>query len=348
MRGALVAGEVLTTATADAEGAARIEENAETAASAQQAPQDPDRDGPDARDAAAASHARASGQAGPPGPPGSPSRVGVAPTCRPARCRRSPPPGQARSPAGVRHEPSTRTADEDHPRASPEGGRPPGRARLRRRRALAQGPEAQVGRPVHHPSARGRHDPGRARHEHRDDLRRPAPRHRRGHRLHPGRAPQRLRRGRLRPRRRRHQARQGQVRRLGRGRDRPQDGRRDVPRHPRAGHQARRPPAQHAHAALHAAGQAGAQVPRDARDLRPARAPAGHEHGQVGARGPRVRHPLPEALRRDRAARLPAVAAARPAAAGGHHRPVAPTCTRPGSRARSAAAPSTTTRSTRR
>jgi GTP diphosphokinase / guanosine-3',5'-bis(diphosphate) 3'-diphosphatase len=41
MRGALVAGEVLTTATADAEGAARIKETAETAASAQQAPQTP-------------------------------------------------------------------------------------------------------------------------------------------------------------------------------------------------------------------------------------------------------------------------------------------------------------------
>jgi hypothetical protein len=38
MRGALVAGDVLTTATADAEGAARIEETAETAASAEQAP----------------------------------------------------------------------------------------------------------------------------------------------------------------------------------------------------------------------------------------------------------------------------------------------------------------------
>ena len=39
MRGALVAGEVLTTATADdAEGTAPIEENAETAAPAEQEP----------------------------------------------------------------------------------------------------------------------------------------------------------------------------------------------------------------------------------------------------------------------------------------------------------------------
>ena len=59
-----------------------------------------------------------------------------------------------------------------------------------------------------------------------------------------------LRRRGRRPRRRRHQARQGQVRRGGPGRDRPQDGRGDGPRHPGAGHQARRPAAQHAHDAL--------------------------------------------------------------------------------------------------
>ena len=43
--------------------------------------------------------------------------------------------------------------------------------------------------------------------------------------------------------------------------------------------------------------------PRDARDLRAAGPPAGHEHDQVGAGGPLLRHPLPEGLRRDRAAR---------------------------------------------
>ena len=203
-------------------------------------------------------------------------------------------------------------------------------------------------RPVHHPPARGRHDPGRARHEHRDDLRRAAARHRRGHRLHARRAPQRVRRGRRRARRRRHQAGQGQVRRLRRGRDRPQDGRRDVPRHPGAGHQARRPAAQHAHAALHAPGQAGAQVARDAGDLRAARAPAGHEHGQVGARGPRVRHALPQAVRRDRPAGLPAVTEEGPAPPGGHRRPVAGHARGADQGHRHAAAPSTTTRSTRR
>ena len=87
--------------------------------------------------------------------------------------------------------------------------------------------------------------------------------------------------------RRRHQARQGQVRRVGAGRDRAQDGRRDGPRHPGAGHQARRPAAQHAHDPLHQPGEAGAEGARVPRDLRAARPPARHEHDQVGARGPR-------------------------------------------------------------
>ena len=42
-------------------------------------------------------------------------------------------------------------------------------------------------------------------------------------------------------------------------------------------------------------------APRDARHLRAAGPPARHEHHQVGARGPRVRDPAPEDLRRDRA-----------------------------------------------
>ena len=49
------------------------------------------------------------------------------------------------------------------------------------------------------------------------------------------------------------------------------------------GHQARRPAAQHADAPLHAARQAGAQVTRDAGDLRATGAPPWHEHGRVGA-----------------------------------------------------------------
>ena len=49
-------------------------------------------------------------------------------------------------------------------------------------------------------------------------------------------------------------------------------------------------------------GEAGAEGPRDAGDLRPAGPPARHEHHQVGARGPRVRDALPQGLRRDRPA----------------------------------------------
>ena len=74
-------------------------------------------------------------------------------------------------------------------------------------------------------------------------------------------AARRLRRRGRPARRRRHQARQGQVRRLRAGRDHPQDDRRDVARHPGAGHQARRPAAQHAHAALRPAGDPGAESP---------------------------------------------------------------------------------------
>ena len=175
-----------------------------------------------------------------------------------------------------------------------------------------------------------------------------AARHGRGHRLHPRRAARRLRRRDRRAGRRRDQARQGQVRRRRRGRDRPQDGRRDVPRHPRAGHQARRPAAQHAHAALPAAREAGAQVARGAGDLRPAGPPARHEHDQVGARGPRVRDAVPEALRRDRPAGLRARPAPRRLPAGGHRGRLLRPARRPRSRRGSPAAPSTTTRSTRR
>ena len=121
-----------------------------------------------------------------------------------------------------------------------------------------------------------------------------------------------------RARRRRHQARQGQVRRHRAGRDDPQDDRGDEPRHPRARHQAGRPAAQHAHAALPQAGDPGAQGPRDPRDLRAAGPPARHEHPQVGARGPRVRHPAPEDVRRDRAARRRARPVTRPVPRQGH------------------------------
>ena len=121
-------------------------------------------------------------------------------------------------------------------------------------------------------------------------------------------------------RRRSDQARQGQVRRLGAGRDDPQDDRRDVARHPGPGHQARRPPAQHADPALRPAGDPGAGRPRDPRHLCAAGPPAGDEHHQVGARGPRVRDPAPQDLRRDRADGGRAGALARPVPRRGDHR----------------------------
>ena len=182
---------------------------------------------------------------------------------------------------------------------------------------LPREPVAQERRSLHHAPARRGHDPGRARHEPRHAVRGAAARHDRGHPVHPRRAAPRLRRRDRRPGRRRDQAGQGQVRRGRPGRDRAQDGRRDVARHQGAGDQARRPAAQHADAALPAPAQAGAEVARDAGDLRPARAPARDEHGQVGARGPGVRDVVPQALRRDRPAGLRARAAPGGVHAGG-------------------------------
>ena len=63
-----------------------------------------------------------------------------------------------------------------------------------------------------------------------------------------------------------------------------------------------RPAAQHAHDALPVAGEAGEEGARDPRGARPARAPAGHGHGQVGAGGPVLRDPAPEEVLRDRPA----------------------------------------------
>ena len=126
-------------------------------------------------------------------------------------------------------------------------------------------------------------DPRRARHDAADAVRCAAARHRRGHRLHPRQLTRGLRRRGRPARRRRHEARQGQARRLRAGRDHPQDDRRDEQGHPRPRHQARRPAAQHAHAALPPTGQAGADRHRDARDLRAAGAPARHEHASSGS-----------------------------------------------------------------
>ena len=158
----------------------------------------------------------------------------------------------------------------------------------------------------------------------------------------------RLRRRDRAPGRRRDQARQGHVRRGGAGRDRPQDGRRDGPRHPGARHQARRPAAQHAHLALRQPAISGAEGARDARDLRAAGPPARHEHHQVGARGPRVRDALPEGLRRDRPAGRRARAQPRRLPRRRHRAGQRRPARARRSRRRSPAGPSTTTPSTRR
>ena len=148
MRGALVAGDVLTTATAGAEGLPGSRKR-RTLPSRGHARRNGPGDGDRAAADGAPAHAR--GASAPRPAPATPAqrarRLATAAASRrspPARSRRPPPPGEARSTAGVRCEPCTRTADEDHPRAPPEGGRADGRARLRRRRALAPGPEAQV------------------------------------------------------------------------------------------------------------------------------------------------------------------------------------------------------------
>ena len=153
--------------------------------------------------------------------------------------------------------PGPRAAGRPAPAEPPQGRPRAAAAGLRRRRGRPRRAEAQERRPVHHPSARRRHHPGRARHGHHDAGRGAAARHGRGHRRHPRVDHRRLRlRGRA-PRRRRHQDRQGQARRRRPGRDDPQDDRRDGPRPAGAGHQAGRPAAQHAHAALPPAGEAG-------------------------------------------------------------------------------------------
>ena len=90
------------------------------------------------------------------------------------------------------------------------------------------------------------------------------------------------------------------------------------------------------------------QGPRDPGDLRAAGPPPRHEHDQVGARGPLLRDPLPEDVRRDRAPGRPAGARARPVPRPGDRPGRAPTCGPRRSRPWSPGGPSTTTPSTRR
>ena len=106
---------------------------------------------------------------------------------------------------------------------------------------------------------------------------------------------QRVRRNRGRAGRGRHQAGQAALRRPpgGRGRELPQDAAGDGARPARDPDQARRPPAQHAHARRAIGGGAHAHRARDAGDLRAHRPAPGHEPDQGRTAGPRLGRCIP-------------------------------------------------------
>ena len=173
---------------------------------------------------------------------------------------------------------------------------------------------------------------------------------RRGHDRLARRGPRGVRRRGRRPRRRRHQAHRHHVpvARRGAGRELPQDDGRDGHGHPGHPDQARRPPAQHAHARRDAQAEADREGQGDPRDLRAARAPARHPRDQVGARGPRVRDAAPAQVPGDQGPGQPAARGARALRRQGRRLPRARSSRRSASTPRSQAAPSTSTRSTRR
>ncbi len=129
----------------------------------------------------------------------------------------------------------------------------------------------------------------------------------------PRRGARGVRRRDRRPRRRRDEADRDHVpvARRGAGRELPQDDGRDGHGHPGHPDQARRPPAQHAHARRDAQAEADREGQGDPRDLRAARAPARHPRDQVGARGPRVRHAAPAQVPGDQGPGQPAARGAR-------------------------------------
>ncbi len=223
-------------------------------------------------------------------------------------------------------------------------------ARLRSRRPCPRGPAACLGRVLHRPPAGGGRHPGRPRDGPRHDRRRADARRGRRHRHHQ-RGGRRAVRGRDRgPGRRRHQADPHPLPVQGgrAGREPAQDVPGHGQGHPGHHHQAGRPPAQHAHARQPAGSQAAVDRPRDDRDLRPDRAPAGHLAGQVGPRGPGAALPRSRVVPRHRRAGRQEARRAR----GRRSRTSSPT-SRPssppaGSRPTPPAGPSTSTRSTRR
>ena len=151
-------------------------------------------------------------------------------------------------------------------------------------------------------------------------------------------------------RRRRDQADRDHVpvARRGAGRELPQDDGRDGHGHPGHPDQARRPPAQHAHARRDAQAEADREGQGDPRDLRAARAPARHPRDQVGARGPRLRDAAPAQVPGDQGPGQPAARGARALRGQGRRLPGQGARGARHPLARSQAAPSTSTRSTRR
>ena len=224
------------------------------------------------------------------------------------------------------------------------------RARLRLRLRAPRRPDAPLGRRVHHPPGRGGPGLRRDAARHRDPLRGAAARHRRGHQRQPRRDPRRVRRGDRPAGRRRHQADRDDLRepRRAPGRELPQDDGGDGHRRQGDPDQAGRPPPQHAHARRPAEAEADGEVARDAGDLRAARPPPRHPRDQVGAGGPRLRHPAPAQVRRDQAAGRPAARRARELRLRRRRVPRRGAGAGRDRGARSPAAPSTSTRSTRR
>ena len=189
---------------------------------------------------------------------------------------------------------------------------PPGR-RLRVRLRAPRRPAPPVGRGLHRPPGRRGEDLRGHAARHGDAVRRAAARHGRGHDARPRRGPRGLRRRGRRPGRRRHQAHRHHlpVARRGAGRELPQDDGRDGHGRPGHPHQARRPPAQHAHARRDAEAEADREGQGDPRDLRAARAPARHPRHQVGARGPLLRDAAPAQVPGDQGPGQPAARGAR-------------------------------------
>ena len=187
------------------------------------------------------------------------------------------------------------------------------RAGLRLRLRAPRGSAPAHGRGLHHPPRGGGEDLRRPAPRHRDPVRGAAPRHGRGHERQPGAGRGAVRRLGRPARRRGHEAHRDHLPEPRRepGRELPKDDGRDGHGSPGHPDQARRPPPQHAHPLGAAEAEADREGPRDARDLRAARPPAGDPRDQVGARGPLLPAPAPAQVRRDQEARLPAARRAR-------------------------------------